>query len=76
MKPATFHRIASVLTLIHAILHTIGGVFGKPMPGPAELAVRAIEDEPLHPDGEPANLLGFFHGSWPGHHHLSHDRID
>jgi hypothetical protein len=31
MKPAIFLRIASVLTLIHAILHTIGGVFGKPV---------------------------------------------
>jgi hypothetical protein len=29
MKPVLFLRIASVLTLIHALLHTIGGVFGK-----------------------------------------------
>lgn len=43
MKSATFLRIASVLTLIHAILHTIGGVFGKPMPGPAEQAVAAMK---------------------------------
>jgi hypothetical protein len=33
MKPVIFLRIASVLTLIHSILHTIGGVFGKPAPG-------------------------------------------
>lgn len=33
MKPAHFLRIASVLTLIHAVLHTAGGVFGKPSPG-------------------------------------------
>lgn len=33
MKPVLFLRIASVLTLIHSILHTIGGVFGKPSPG-------------------------------------------
>lgn len=33
MKPVLFLRIASVLTLIHAALHTIGGVFGKPAPG-------------------------------------------
>jgi len=43
MKSATFLRIASVLTLMHAILHTIGGVFGKPMPGPAEQAVAAMK---------------------------------
>ena len=33
MKPAMFLRIASVLTLVHSIMHTIGGVFGDPLPG-------------------------------------------
>jgi len=33
MKPVVFLRIASVLTLIHSIMHTIGGVFGQPLPG-------------------------------------------
>ncbi len=33
MKPTIFLRSASVLTLIHSVLHTIGGVFGKPAPG-------------------------------------------
>jgi hypothetical protein len=44
MKPVVFLRIASVLTLIHSVLHTIGGVFGKPAPGLAaatEAAMRA-----------------------------------
>jgi hypothetical protein len=31
MKPVVFLRTASVLTLIHSVLHTIGGVFGKPV---------------------------------------------
>ena len=35
MKTVVFLRIASVLTFIHAILHTMGGVFGKPDPGVA-----------------------------------------
>lgn len=43
MKPAILLRIAAVLTLIHSILHTIGGVFGKPLPGPAEQAVAAMK---------------------------------
>ncbi len=43
MKPATFLRIAAVLTLIHSTLHTIGGVFGKVPPGPAEHAVTAMK---------------------------------
>ena len=32
MKPTVYLRIASVLTLIHALLHTIGGVFGETPP--------------------------------------------
>ena len=33
MKSVLFLRIAAALTFIHAVLHTIGGVFGKPDPG-------------------------------------------
>lgn len=33
MKPVIFLRIASALTLLHSVLHTVGGVFGKPAPG-------------------------------------------
>jgi hypothetical protein len=43
VKPALFLRIASVLTLIHAVLHTIGGVFGTVDPGPAAVAVAAMK---------------------------------
>lgn len=43
MKPTIFLRIAAVFTLLHSILHTIGGVFGKPLPGPAEQAVAAMK---------------------------------
>lgn len=35
MTAKIYLRIASVLTFIHAVLHTVGGVFGKPDPGPA-----------------------------------------
>jgi hypothetical protein len=43
MKPTLFLRAASVLTLVHAALHTIGGVFGKPEPGAAEAAFAAMQ---------------------------------
>lgn len=43
MRPATFLRIAAVLTLVHSTLHTIGGVFGKVSSGPAELAVASMK---------------------------------
>ena len=42
MKPALFLRIASAITFLHAVLHTIGGVFGKAAPGPATAAVQAM----------------------------------
>ncbi|MGO9339387.1 MAG: LIC_13387 family protein [Terracidiphilus sp.] len=42
-KPVLFLRIASVLTLIHSILHTVGGVFGKIDPGPASIAAEAMK---------------------------------
>ncbi len=42
-KPVLFLRIAAVLTLIHAVLHTIGGVFGKVEPGRAAIAVEAMK---------------------------------
>src|SRR5260370_37856418 len=33
MKPVLFLRIASILTFVHAVGHTLGGVFGTPPPG-------------------------------------------
>ncbi len=43
MKPVIFLRIAAVLTLIHAVLHTVGGVFGSIPPGPAAVAAEAMK---------------------------------
>jgi hypothetical protein len=43
MKPVMYLRTASLLTLLHAVLHTIGGVFGKPDPGPQQAAVAAMK---------------------------------
>jgi hypothetical protein len=43
IKTVLFLRIAAVLTLIHAMLHTIGGVFGKAEAGPATVAVEAMK---------------------------------
>ena len=42
MKPVVFLRIASILTLIHAILHTVGGVFGKPPSGTAAMVAATM----------------------------------
>ncbi len=43
MKSGNYLRVAAVLTLIHSILHTIGGVFGKPVAGAGEQAVAAMK---------------------------------
>lgn len=42
MTPVFFLRIASLLTFIHAVMHTIGGVFGKPAPGVATTIAAAM----------------------------------
>jgi len=42
MKPVLYLRIASILTLIHSVLHTIGGVFGKPLSGTATMVAATI----------------------------------
>jgi hypothetical protein len=43
MKAVLSLRIASVLTFIHALLHTVGGILGKPAPGPQQVAVAAMK---------------------------------
>jgi hypothetical protein len=43
MRTVLFLRIASVLTLIHAALHTIGGVFGGADPGVQQATVAVMK---------------------------------
>lgn len=43
MTAKLYLRIASVLTFVHSVLHTIGGVFGGPAPGPAETVWSAMQ---------------------------------
>jgi len=43
MRTVLFLRIASVLTLIHAALHTIGGVFGGAAPGVQQATVAVMK---------------------------------
>jgi hypothetical protein len=62
MKPALFLRIAAVLTFIHAVLHTIGGVFGKVRPGPAAAAVEAMKMNQFLLMGHTRSFWDFYHG--------------
>jgi hypothetical protein len=43
MKPTLFLRSAAVLTFLHAVLHTIGGVFSKPDPGSGTVVMEAMK---------------------------------
>jgi hypothetical protein len=61
-KPVVFLRVASVLTLVHAVLHTIGGVFGKTAPGPAAVAVAAMKANQFPLMGNMRSFWDFYFG--------------
>jgi hypothetical protein len=62
MKPTLFLRIASVLTMIHSILHTIGGVFSKPDPGAAAVAFSAMQANQFLVMGVSRTYADFYRG--------------
>jgi len=62
MKPVIFLRIASVMTLIHAVLHTIGGVFGKPMPGTAAMVAATMQSNRFPVFGVMRTYTDFYMG--------------
>ena len=62
MKPVVFLRIASVLTLIHSILHTIGGVFSGPGPGPAAAVWAAMKANEFAVFGLTRSYFLFYRG--------------
>jgi hypothetical protein len=61
-KPVVFLRIAAVLTFIHAILHTIGGVFGRAEPGAATIAVQAMKANEFLLMGHVRSYWAFYRG--------------
>jgi hypothetical protein len=62
MKPLVCLRIAAVLTFVHAVLHTVGGVFGKPGPGPERVAVSAMKANQFILMGNPRTFWDFYMG--------------
>jgi len=62
MKPAIFLRIVSVLMLIQAVLHTIGGVFGTPPPGAGAAAAAAMKANQFLLEGHTRSYWDFFLG--------------
>jgi hypothetical protein len=62
MKPTLFLRIAAALTFIHAVLHTIGGVFSEAEPGPATVAVQAMKMNQFLLMGHTRSFWDFYRG--------------
>ena len=62
MKPVVFLRIASVLTMIHSVLHTVGGVFGKPSPGLAATTIETMKANAFPALGVTRTYFDFFRG--------------
>ncbi|HEX3120017.1 MAG TPA: hypothetical protein VHP80_13055 [Candidatus Acidoferrum sp.] len=63
MRTTLYLRIASVLAIIHAILHTIGGVLSKPKNGAPEIAViEAMKSRSFNVMGSMRTYWDFFYG--------------
>ena len=63
MRTTLYLRIASVLAIIHAILHTIGGVLSKPNNGAPEIAViEAVKSRSFNVMGSMRTYWDFFYG--------------
>ncbi len=61
-NPVVYLRIAAMLTFIHALLHTIGGVFGRVEPGAASIAVLAMKSNQFLLMGHVRTFWDFYHG--------------
>jgi hypothetical protein len=62
MKTLVYIRIAAVLTFIHAVLHTTGGVFGTITPGPEAVAVAAMKSNQFAAMGNMRTFWDFYMG--------------
>jgi hypothetical protein len=62
MKPVIFLRIASVLTFLHAVLHTIGGVFGVAAPGVQQATVAVMKANEFAVIGVTRSYWDFYMG--------------
>src|SRR5271166_463414 len=61
-RPAVFLRIAAVVTFVQAVLHTIGGVFGDPDPGPGAASVQAMKTNQFLLLGHTRSYWDFYFG--------------
>ncbi len=62
MNPVNFLRGASILAVIHSILHTIGGVFGKPDLAIQEQVLKTMRDNAFPIMGMTRTYADFYRG--------------
>jgi hypothetical protein len=62
MNPRIWLRAAAVITLIHTVLHTIGGVFSSPDPGAQTVAVTAMKVNTFMAFGNLRSYWMFYRG--------------
>lgn len=62
MKTTIYLRIASAFTLIHAVMHTIGGVFGKPKSGVAAMVAATMQANRFRVFGVTRSYTDFYFG--------------
>lgn len=72
-KPVLYLRIASVLTFIHAVLHTVGG---EDRSWARRHGRRGDESEYVSAYGKRKKLLDVLSGDGPSCHRLLNRRID
>lgn len=72
VTPTLFLRIASILTVVHCVLHTFGGVLGSPKHGAEEIAViETMKSHPFDVMGSVRSYWDFFFWIWAFRHDLS-----
>jgi len=62
MKPSIWLRIASILTLIHAVLHTVGGMFGDPRNAEQAAARSIVQSHQFDAFGSTRSYWDFYFG--------------
>jgi hypothetical protein len=62
MKPLIWLCIASILTLIHAALHTEGGMFGGPLNTEQAAARSVVQSHPFEAFGVTMSYWDFYFG--------------
>lgn len=62
LNPVLWLRAAAVVTFIHAVMHTVGGVLSKPLPGVATMVANTMRDHRFDVFGASRSYSDFYLG--------------